>query len=97
MLPFIFYSGTMIPKSGGDYAYINESFGGLPAFLYMWVALVVIMPTGNAVIALTFANYILQPFFPNCEAPPDASVRLLAAVAICKFLKLKASTRYFKE
>lgn len=73
----------MIPQSGGDYAYINESFGGLPAFLFLWVALVIIMPTGNTVIALTFANYILQPIFPSCP-PPDAAVRLFAAVIICK-------------
>ena len=71
----------MIYKSGGDYAYIDYAFGSLPAFLYLWVALVIIMPTGNTVIALTFANYILQPFF--C-APPDTAVRLIAAAVICE-------------
>ena len=76
-------TGTMIPKSGGDYAYINEAFGPLPAFLYLWSALIVIMPAGNAIIALTFANYILQPFYPECE-PPYNAVRLIAAGVIGK-------------
>ncbi|XP_015924444.1 large neutral amino acids transporter small subunit 2 isoform X3 [Parasteatoda tepidariorum] len=74
--------GTAIPKSGGDYAYIFESFGPVPAFLFLWVALVIIVPAGNAITALTFANYILEPLFPACLPPPFA-VRLLAALVIC--------------
>ena len=73
--------GTCILKSGGDYAYIRESLGPLPGFLYLWVALVVIIPTGNAVTALTFAYYILQPIFPTCD-PNDIVIRLLASLAI---------------
>ena len=76
--------GTAIPKSGADYAYIFEAFGPLPAFLFLWVALLVIIPTGNAITALTFAYYILQPFFPDCD-PPDSAVRILAALAICEY------------
>lgn len=40
----------MIPKSGGDYAYILAALGPLPAFLFLWVALLIIVPTGNAVL-----------------------------------------------
>lgn len=75
--------GTMILKSGGDYAYIRESLGPLPGFLYLWVAQVVILPTGNAVMALTFSYYVLQPIFPTCE-PPESLIRILAALAISK-------------
>ena len=75
----------MIFKSGGDYAYIHEAFGPLPAFLYLWAALLVIIPAGNAITALTFANYLLQPFWPECD-PPVVATRLIAALVICKRL-----------
>jgi len=74
--------GTMIPLSGGDYAYILSAFGPLPAFLYLWSSLVAIMPAGNAIAALTFANYVLDPFYPECS-PPQSAVKLLAALVIC--------------
>ncbi|XP_049869878.1 large neutral amino acids transporter small subunit 1 [Pectinophora gossypiella] len=74
--------GTMIPKSGGDYAYIGEAFGPLPSFLYLWVALFILVPTGNAITALTFAQNILKPLWPVCD-PPAVAVRLIAAVVTC--------------
>ncbi|RLU20165.1 hypothetical protein DMN91_006772 [Ooceraea biroi] len=74
--------GTSIPRSGGDYAYIHEAFGALPAFLYLWAANLIFVPTTNAIMGLTFAQYVLQPFFPNCTIP-DGSVRLIAALSIC--------------
>lgn len=34
-------------------------------------------------MGLTFAGYVIKPFFPSCQVP-DSSVRLLAAATICK-------------
>lgn len=73
--------GTSIPKSGADYAYIGEAFGSLPSFLYLWDAVFIFVPTTNAIMALTVANYLAQPLFPECD-PPDSALRLIAAVCI---------------
>ena len=45
------------------------------------VNLIIIRPTAQAIVSMTFANYALQPMFPTCP-PPDTAVRLLAAICI---------------
>uniref|UniRef100_A0A8C5X9S0 Solute carrier family 7 member 10 n=1 Tax=Malurus cyaneus samueli TaxID=2593467 RepID=A0A8C5X9S0_9PASS len=72
--------GVTIPKSGGDYSYVTEIFGGLAGFLLLWSAVLIMYPTSLAVIALTFSNYVLQPVFPNCIPPYNAS-RILSMVS----------------
>ncbi|CAH8584536.1 unnamed protein product [Schistosoma mattheei] len=61
--------GTTITHSGGDYMYIKKAFGNLPAFLQLWVNLVVIRPTSTAICAFSFAYYILHPIYSNCDPP----------------------------
>ncbi|KAH7636579.1 Y+L amino acid transporter 2 [Dermatophagoides farinae] len=73
--------GTSIPESGGDYVYIQKAFGPLPSFLFLWVSILIIQPAGNAIAAMTFANYILQSIYPTCS-PPANAVRLIAAIVI---------------
>jgi len=53
-------------------------------FCVFQVNLIIIRPTAQAIVALTFANYALQPFFPTCH-PPVLAIKLLAAVCISKY------------
>lgn len=48
-------------------------------------------PTTNSIMALTFAKYVIQPFFPECEMP-DLGVRLVAAAVICRFNVVRDQT-----
>ncbi|VDD87281.1 unnamed protein product [Enterobius vermicularis] len=73
--------GTLIRKSGGDYAYIMEAFGPFLAFMRLWVEAIVVRPCTCTIVALTFAIYMLRPFFPNCDFP-DGSAPLLAATLL---------------
>jgi L-type amino acid transporter 5 len=57
------------------------AFGPLSGFLFVWSQLIIIIPTANAVAALTFADYILQPIYSTCEPPYSARV-LIAAAAV---------------
>lgn len=76
--------GCMIKKTGADYAYIMVTFGPFLAFIRLWVECIIVRPCSQAIVALTFSIYATKPFFPECD-PPDESVRILAAVCICKY------------
>ncbi|KAK3873882.1 hypothetical protein Pcinc_021143 [Petrolisthes cinctipes] len=73
---------TMIPESGGAYSYVRAAFGDTAAFLCMWTSITIEDPTTRVIEALTFANYVLQPFFPSHSQPPEVPLRLLAALVI---------------
>lgn len=73
--------GTMIKKSGADYAYIMETFGPFIAFIRLWIECMIVRPCSQAIVALTFSVYVLKPFFEECN-PPENAARLLAVCCI---------------
>ena len=50
--------GGMMPRAGGMYAYLTESFGSLAGFLFGWAYLLVVNNGGIAALSLAFATYL---------------------------------------
>nr|CDS32540.1 Large neutral amino acids transporter small [Hymenolepis microstoma] len=82
--------GVRIQRSGGEYAYILEAFGGLPAFIVMWINFVIIGGVSCAANSLAFSEYILQPLYPSCPIPSH----IVSMVAICGLMLICAINCY---
>lgn len=54
---------AMLPQAGGQYVYLREAFGKLPAFLYGWTLFFVIQTGTVAAVAVAFAKFT-GVFFP---------------------------------
>ncbi|KAF5402055.1 Large neutral amino acids transporter small [Paragonimus heterotremus] len=77
--------GVTIPRSGGEYTYILETFGPFLAFMALWITFVVIGTVACAVNSLILAEYLLRPFFFDCDIPKSALqlIALLALLTLC--------------
>jgi APA family basic amino acid/polyamine antiporter len=76
--------GAMFPRSGGVYVFLKEAYGALPAFLYGWAALFVVLSGGIAAVAVGFATYLAY-FLPALTTTAVAGLngtKLVAAVMI---------------
>src|SRR3982750_2653185 len=66
------------PEVGGQYAYLRDAYGPMPAFLYGWALLLVIQSGGMAAVAITFARY----FGNLVQLPVTDSVVAVAVLAL---------------
>jgi APA family basic amino acid/polyamine antiporter len=54
--------GAMFPEAGGQYVFIREAYGSIPAFLYGWVLFTAGSSGALAAMAIAFALFLGQAF-----------------------------------
>ncbi|MBI5852158.1 MAG: amino acid permease [Planctomycetes bacterium] len=84
--------GAMFPQAGGQYAFLREAWGPMPAFLYGWVFFWAINSGTIAALASAFAEYVL-PWF---GVPLDAATNgLPGKLAACAMILVLATVNHF--
>ncbi len=88
----------MMPRAGGQYVYLREAYGPLPAFLYGWTLFTVIQTGTIAAVAMAFAKFtaVLVPALGEDVVLFDAGLFQVTAarlVAIASIVVLTAVNR----
>ena len=85
--------GSRFPHAGGHYIYIRDAFGGLPAFLYGWMLLLIIATGALASLALAFAGYVnaFLPMSPLQQRLFGAAT--IVMLSVVNILGVKPGTR----
>ena len=69
--------GALMPRAGGQYAYLREAYGPLWGFLYGWAAFTVINTASIAAVAVTSATYLGYFFLLS-----SAGIKIIAFASI---------------
>jgi basic amino acid/polyamine antiporter, APA family len=68
-----------LPRTGGWYVYLRESWGRLAGFLFGWSELVLIRASATGAVSTVFSEYLQRSFG---YAPQETSTNVIAAAAI---------------
>lgn len=80
----------------GEYILIRHTLGSVPAFALIWLSILITTPCADAIGQLTFASYVLGPFFPGCADREDLVplLKIIGACSLCKLLGVYMSQSY---
>jgi APA family basic amino acid/polyamine antiporter len=84
---------AMMPRAGGEYAYLREIYGPLPAFLTGWTSFFVGFSAPIAASAVAAGEYLSAAFFPADAPLPGRQLapRLLAVLLVLLFSAVHAA------
>jgi APA family basic amino acid/polyamine antiporter len=71
--------GAMMPEAGGEYVFLREAYGDLPAYLFGWSSVMLIASGGLAAVSTALASF-LGSFVPLDAVWVTRDVQLLGQV-----------------
>ncbi len=72
---------AMLPRAGGEYVYLKEAYGPMPAFLSGWTSFVLGFSAPMAVSSHVAAKYLFSPFVTS-ENNSELFIKIIAACLI---------------
>jgi APA family basic amino acid/polyamine antiporter len=83
--------GAMLPQSGGQYVYLREAYGPLPAFLAGWSFFTIIQSGSIAAVATGCGLYVRHfiPWLP----PAVTAITLILALTAVNYVGVKLGAR----
>ena len=69
---------SLLPRAGGVYVFLRESYGDAAAFVFGWLYVLITTPTTVAALAVVFAEFLLNLL----GATVDARVQVIAIASI---------------
>ncbi len=81
----------MFPQAGGQYVFLREAYGELPAFLYGWMIFTVAQTGVIAALAVGFAEYLVVIFPPlrNGWSPKLVAVAAIVLLTVVNIYGVK--------
>lgn len=84
---------SRFPKAGGSYIYLREAFGPTCAFIYGWMALLVVDPGLTAALGIGFAQYFLATIGGSPELTRAVAVLAIVGFGLMTLFGMGISTR----
>jgi basic amino acid/polyamine antiporter, APA family len=84
---------TRFPRAGGGYVFLREAFGRRSAFVYGWMALLVMDPGVTAALGIGFAQYFLVSIGGPASLVPAVAVAAIVLFGALSVVGLVANAR----
>jgi APA family basic amino acid/polyamine antiporter len=84
---------TRFPQAGGAYVFLREAFGARSAFVYGWMALLVMDPGVTAALGIGLAEYLIAAIGGRSDLAPAIAIAAIVLFGALAALGINASAR----